>query len=481
MKLNRSIRFSLTLWYTVTLLVVMLLFSSVVYVTIRADIYKETDRGLLSIAESLASPTMEPFRKAAPSVFDQVLEDFFGPKISDKYVQLLEPNGNVSAASKNLNNTRLPLSRKAQKKTSAGSISQETVSISGLPLIRMITMPVYSDRHLARIVQVGTSLNDQYETLRKFEIIFAVSIPLGVLVLCGGGWFLAGRALKPVDEITRSAQRITAENLSQRLVVVNPNDEIGRLAETFNSTLSRLEASFIRTKRFFADISHELRTPLTIIRGEAEVGMKWAKDPEEFREIMTSTLDEANRMSAIVESLLELSRAEEGGLHLESHEIDIPQFLSGLAKEFQQQSRITEQNKKVVITHSSQVCVLGDQRRLRQVFLNLLDNALKYTPEGGTVRVGISGANNVVMISVSDDGPGIPPEDIPHIFERFYRVDKSRNRGDGGSGLGLSLVKSLLEAHGGTVSVTSTVGKGSVFTVTLPATECSQLDTDRHS
>lgn len=477
MKFHRSIRFSLTLWYTVTLLVVMLLFSSFIYVTIRADLYKETDRGLLSIAESLASPTMEPFRKAAPSVFDQVLEDFFGPKIADKHVQLLEPNGNVSAASRNLNNVRLPLSRKALSKAGSGDICQETISIGGVPL-RMITMPVYSDRHLARIVQVATSLNEQYDTLRKFEIIFGISIPLGILVLCGGGWFLAGRALKPVDEITRTAQRITAENLSQRLVVVNPNDEIGRLAETFNSTLARLEASFIRTKRFFADISHELRTPLTIIRGEAEVGMKWAKDPEEFREILHSTLDEVNRMSAMVESLLELSRAEEGGLHLETLELDMTQFIMSLAKEFQQQSRIIEQGKSIVVSPSCQICVMGDLRRLRQVFSNLLDNALKFTPEQGTVRIGISAENSTAVINVSDDGPGIPPDDLPHIFERFYRVDQSRNRIDGGSGLGLSLVKSLVEAHGGSVTVESTIGKGSIFSVTLPAIECSGTDQD---
>lgn len=451
----------------------MLLFSSFVYVTIRADIYKETDRGLLSIAESLASPTMEPFRKAAPSVFDQVLEDFLGPKIADKYVQLLEPSGEVSATSRNLNNSRLPLSKKALNKLKAGDIYQETISITGFPLIRMITVPVYSDRHLARIVQVGTSLNEQYETLHKLELIFAISIPLGVLVLCGGGWFLAGRALKPVDEITRTAQRITAENLSQRLTVLNPNDEIGRLAETFNSTLSRLEDSFIRTKRFFADISHELRTPLTIIRGEAEVGMKWAKEPEEFREILNSTLDEVNRMSDIVESLLELSRAEEGGLHLESREIEIPQFLTGLTKELQQQSRIMEQDKKIIISHTDHVCILGDERRLRQVFMNLLDNALKYTPAGGAVQIRIVAESGQATVSVFDDGPGIPPEDLPHIFERFYRVDKSRNRVDGGSGLGLSLVKSLVEAHGGTVNVESVVGKGSVFHVNIPSINCN--------
>ena len=468
MLISASIRFTLTLWYTLTLALVMLLFSSFIYITIRADIYKETDRELLSLAESLASPTMEPFRSAAPSVFDQVLEDFFGPKIAGKYVQLFDPSGMISAASKNLNQHPLALPRSTFQKVSQGGIVHETRIVNGLPPLRIITVPVLVDNRLARIVQVGASLSEEFDTLRKLLLIFSISIPAGLLILSGGGWFLAGQALKPVELITRSAQKITAENLSQRLVVLNPNDEIGRLAETFNMTLARLEASFNRTKRFFADISHELRTPLTIIRGEAEVGLKWAKEPEEFHEILQSTLDEVKRMSGIVESLLELSRAEEGGLHLEMQDIDLGEFLDSTVKELNQQSRLLDQGRRVILSADCQVWIQGDERRLRQIFLNLLDNALKYSPPDSEVRVELSLQGGEARVAVVDHGPGIPDADLPHIFERFYRVDKARNRNEGGSGLGLSLVKSLTEAHEGRVEVISTLDAGSTFIVKLP-------------
>lgn len=468
MRFPSSIRFSLTLWYTLTLAVVMLLFSSFVYLTIRADIYKESDREIQTLAEALASPTMEPFRMAAPSVFDQVLEDFFGPKIDGKFVQLFDQHGTVTAASKNLNQMRLPLSLPTFQKVAHGKVIRETQTIDGLPPMRIVTMPVFADQKLVSIVQVGTSLNEKVETLRKLLIVFCISIPLGILFLCGGGWFLAGQALKPVDLITRSAQRITAENLSQRLVVLNPNDEIGRLAETFNSTLERLEASFNRTRRFFTDISHELRTPLTIIRGEAEVGLKWAKEPEEFREIIQSTLDEVKWMSGIVESLLELSRAEEGGLHLEMQELDLCEFLATLVHELNQQAQLHEQGKVVDFIPAGQAWVQGDQRRLRQIFMNLLDNALKFTPADTSVRVELTPRDGSVSVAVIDKGPGIPPDDLPHIFERFYRVDKARNRSDGGSGLGLSLVKTLTEAHSGWIEVSSSSATGSTFVVSLP-------------
>jgi heavy metal sensor kinase len=469
LQLHRSIRFSLTLWYALTLAVIMLLFSSFVYLTIRTGIYKQIDRELNKIAEALASQTMEPFSRAAPSVFDQVLEDFFGTKISGKYVQLMEADGTVSAASKNLNNKRFMLSRSTYRNVVAGEIIHETGQVSGLPAMRIVTIPVFSDQKLIRIVQVGASFGEELETLDKLLVIFGVSIPLGILILSGGGWFLAGQALKPVDLITRSARRITAENLSQRLEVLNPDDEIGRLAETFNSTLASLEASFIRTRRFFADISHELRTPLTIIRGEAEVGLKWAKEPEEFKEILQSNLDEVKRMSDIVESLLDLSRAEEGGIRLEMQEIELGEFLQALIHDLNQQHRILEQESRITIESIGSSWVMGDLRRLRQVFLNLLNNALKYSPDGTIIRVEQVSEAGRAKVAIIDSGVGIPPEDLEHIFERFYRVDKARNRSDGGSGLGLSLVRSLAEAHGGKVYVESTLGLGSIFTVDLPA------------
>lgn len=469
MQFHRSIRFSLTLWYALTLAVIMILFSSFVYLTIRAGTYKQIDRELDKIAEALASPTMEPFRRAAPSVFDQVLEDFFGARIAGKYIQLLEADGTVAAASGNLNSQRFMLSRHTYRKAAAGNAIHETGQVSGLPPMRIVTIPVFSDQKLVRVVQVGAPLGEELETLNKLFLIFCISIPLGILLLSGGGWFLAGLALKPVDLITRSAQRITAENLSQRLDVMNPDDEIGRLAETFNSTLARLEASFNRTRRFFADISHELRTPLTIIRGEAEVGLKWAKEPQEFKEILQSTLDEVTRMSGIVESLLDLSRAEEGGTHLEMQEIELNEFLQGLIHDLNQQHRLIEQESRVSMESLGSSWVMGDMRRLRQVFLNLLNNAMQNSPEESPIKVELVAEAGRVRVSVIDRGIGIPSEDIEHIFERFYRVDKARNRNDGGSGLGLSLVKSLTEAHGGKVFVESAVGLGSIFTIDLPA------------
>ncbi|MBT0664842.1 HAMP domain-containing protein [Geobacter pelophilus] len=447
----------------------MLVFSGFVYLTIRADIYKQIDRELNKVAEALASPTMEPFRRSAPSVFDQVLEDFFGPKIAGMYVQLLEADGTVATTSKNLNNQRFMLSRSTYRKAAAGEIVHETGQVSGLPDMRIVTIPVFNDQKLVRVVQVGAPFGDELDTLNKLLVIFGISIPLGILMLSGGGWFLAGQALRPVDLLTRTAQRITAENLSQRLEVLNPNDEIGRLAETFNSTLARLEASFVRTRRFFVDISHELRTPLTIIRGETEVGLKWAKEPEDFKEILQSNLDEVKRMSDIVESLLDLSRAEEGGVHLELQEIELSEFLLGLIHDLEQQRRHNEQESRISLESYGTAWIMGDMRRLRQVFLNILNNALYFSAEDSPVRIELKVEASRARVSVIDRGVGIPAEDLEHVFERFYRVDKSRNRRDGGAGLGLSLVKSLTEAHGGKVYVESSVGLGSVFIVDLPA------------
>lgn len=462
----RSIRFNLTLWYSVTLAVILVLFSSFIYLILMNQLNKDLDRELLTVAEAVASPTFEPFRHAGPSVFDQVLEDFIGTKLTGKYVQVLDSSGRVGAYSKNLEELRITLGKSAFRRAAAGKVSYETNVNLDLYPVRTITYPILAGGKLEQIVQVGSSMKSAAETLDRVLLVFAVSIPLSLILWSFGGWFLAGRALKPVDLITRSAKKITAENLGHRLEVINPKDEIGRLTETFNDTLERLESAFKRIKQFTADVSHELRTPLTILRGEAEVGLRWAKDPEEFRELFQSNLEEINRMSKIIESLLELSRAEEGGLKLEHIEIDLCDLLSELV----QQSRLINPEKglKIVFQSDSPAVVRGDWLRLRQVFMNLLDNAVKYTSVGGEISVVLDVIGTSARTSVIDSGSGIPSDDLPHIFERFYRVDKARNRADGGAGLGLSLVKSFVEAHGGKIEVVSDVGKGSVFTVYLP-------------
>ncbi len=462
----RSIRFSLTLWYAVTLAVILVLFSSFIYLVLQNQLTKEIDRELLTVAEAVASPTLEPFRRAGPSVFDQVLEDFIGNRLTGKYVQVLDGGGRTTASSKSSEELRISLSKAASRRAWAGKVTYETKVSLGLYPVRTISYPIMENGRLMQIVQVGSSMREAAETLDKVLVVFAVSIPLSLSLWSVGGWFLAGRALKPVDFITRSARKITAENLGLRLDVVNPQDEIGQLATTFNDTLERLEGAFRRVKQFTGDVSHELRTPLTILRGETEVGLRWAREPEEFRELFRSNLEEINRMSKIIEALLEISRAEEGGLKLELTPIDLGDLLGELV----QQSRLIDQEKglKITFTAEESVTIRGDWLRLRQVFMNLLGNAVAYTPAGGEVSVILNTSGAFARVMVIDSGVGIPADDLPHIFERFYRVDKARNRNDGGCGLGLSLAWTLTEAHGGKIEVVSELNKGSVFTVYLP-------------
>jgi heavy metal sensor kinase len=464
--LFRSIRLTLTLWYAVTLAVILVLFSSFFYLTFKRELFLEVDQELLAIAEGIASPTLEPFLHTPPSAFEQVLEDFIGPRIAGKFVQVLDASAKVATASKNLQDQGFAVRKEDLFKAAQGKIVYATVGGWEKQPLRIVSYPVMVNGRLAYLVQVGAPMMAAQEMLRKILIVLGVSIPLSLVLFGYGGWFLAGLSLKPVDILTRSAKKITAENLSQRLEVLNPHDEIGELAATFNNTLARLESAFSRMRQFSADVSHELRTPLTILRGETEVALRWVKEPEEYRAILQSNLEEIKRMSEIIEYLLDLAKAEEGMLRLEPSEV----ALNDLLNELVSQTKVLARQKGVVLVFEAlyPVAVSGDRLRLRQIFLNLLDNAVKYTPAGGEVRVVLDSAEQSARVAVIDTGSGIPEEDLPYLFDRFYRVDKARNRADGGTGLGLSLSRSLAEAHGGRIEVVSQLGMGSVFTVYLP-------------
>lgn len=450
-----------------TLAAVLLLFSTFIYLTTSNRLNAEVDRGLLAIAEAVASPTLEPFRSRAPAIIDQILEDFIGPKVADKYVQIADANGNVIARSKNLLSFSLPLRKSVRMMAGMGETSYQThKGLNHYPL-RVITIPVINNGQLLQVVQVGTLLNYTTDILDELLLAFAVSIPLSLLLLWYGGWFLAGRALKPVEIITASARTISADNLGQRLEVINPNDEIGQLARTFNMTLDRLEDAFNRTRRFSTDVSHELRTPLTILRGETEVGLRWCGNPDEFKKILSSNMEEINRMSDIIGDLLDLSRAEEGRLGLELMPVD----LNKLIEELLGQMGPRAEEKRITLTFTGGTAIVsGDQARLKQLFSHVIDNAVKFTPENGEIIIMLEDEADMGKLTVTDSGPGIPQNDLPHVFDQFYRVDQARNRNDGGSGLGLSLVRSIAEAHGGKVAVTCPPGQGCTFTVFLPTT-----------
>jgi heavy metal sensor kinase len=471
--LFKSIRFTLTLWYALALTVILILFSALLYLTIRAQFYAEVDHELLQVADSMVSPTFEPFRTNPTSALDQVMEDFLGPRYSGKMVQLAKSDGTVQFRSRLLQGKSLPTSSLLVRAAQRGVTSYRTLGGFASAPVRYITVPVLTNGNLVAIVQVGQQLDAASEVLKELLIIFAVCIPLSLLVVGGGGWFLAGRALRPMDDIARNAEKIDDKHLDTRLEIVNPNDEIGRLTTAFNRTLDRLQQAFTRTKRFSVDVSHELRTPLTILKGETEVGMKWAKEPEEFREILTNNLEEINRMTGIIEFLLEISRIEEGRHSLMFETVDLVEVLAELTDSLQPQAEARDLQMQLV--PAPEILINGDRQRLRQLFYQLIHNALQFTPAGGAITLSVQIVGPQVLATVQDTGGGIPKDDIPCIFDRFYRVDKARNRAHGGSGLGLALVKTLVDAHGGSVSVTSTLGLGSSFMVSFP--RASQTET----
>jgi heavy metal sensor kinase len=274
------------------------------------------------------------------------------------------------------------------------------------------------------------------------------------------------RALTPVEEIARKAEIITQHNLSERLPVALTGDELERLSVSLNHMIARLETALQNSKRFVADASHELRTPLTILRGELENLAQDLSLSSTLRERLGSLLEEIERLSKIVERLFALSRLDAGEAQAESIPFDLAELTTTTAE----QMALLAEDKKITVTCDAgqPVPVNGDRARLKQVVVNLLDNAIKYTPDGGTVHLKVAAANSRAVIEVTDTGIGIPAEALPHIFDRFFRVDQARSRRPDGAGLGLAIVYSICHAHGGVLAVESVLGKGSRFCVSLP-------------
>jgi len=462
----RHIRFTLTLWYIVILGIILTSFSTFLYFTLSRSLYKGIDVKIKSIAEVIGSSSTNPYSQYSFSNIDRMLEDSFGWKPRTKFIQVLDESGRIGRKSENLQHFQLPVSFRVLQNASQGKITFETIKALEEYPLRMVTVPVIRQRHVINIVQVATSLEQVEEALKALLLILWITVPSALVVASLGGLFLANKALRPVDEITKTARMITSKSLGQRIKLRKAKDEIGRLAETFNHMISRLDRSFKQIRQFSADASHELKTPLTILKGEIEVGLRKRRRLEEYRKILNSNLEEVNHMTQIVNDLLFLSKADMGEVHLQRHRTNLTQLVSEIC--VQAETIAISKGIRIGTSNDSDVAVIGDRLRLRQLLLNLVDNAIKYTSEGGEMTISLEKDDGKGRLKVTDNGMGIAPEDQPHIFDRFFRVDKARSREAGGSGLGLSICKWIVEAHGGEISVESEVGKGSVFTVTLP-------------
>ena len=462
-----TIRLKLTIWYAAVMGVVLISFSIALYMIMSRALYDEVDAKIKAMAEVTASSVESMKGHFDLTQLDNMLEEKLGFRTPGKFIQILDNTGTVGQLSANLQAHPLPISIKALKKASTKEISFETLQVknSNYP-IRMVTYPVVENNEVTNILQIGTSLQTVQDTLQKLFFTLLFGVPASLTLASFGGWFMARKSLRPVNDITTTARLITAKNLDKKIEVANPNDEVGMLAETINDMISRLNNSFGQMNQFSSDVSHELRTPLTILRGEMEVALRSQRSAEEYREVITSGLEEVERMSLMVEELLLLSKAEHGELRLNISTV----LLHSLLEISFDNAMALARGRGVDITihGKEEVSVQGDKMRLARVLLNLVDNAVKYTPKGGRVILSLAKKGDEAYVSIRDTGIGISKEDQEKIFERFYRVDKSRSREIGGTGLGLAICKRIIEAHGGRISVDSEIGKGSTFTVILP-------------
>ena len=479
----RSLRFKLTLWYVLILGILLISFSTFLYFTLSNSLYRDVDNKLRSLAELVSSESSSPLSKFSFGNIDQALETSMNLKPIGKFIQVLDESGNIGRKSENLKNVQLPIGLNALKNASKGLITFETNrSIANTPL-RILTFPVVENNHVTKIVQIASSLEEVEDALNTLFIILIITVPLALMVASLGGQFLAHKALKPVDDITQTARMITSQNLNQRIIPPKVKDEISRLIETFNGMISRLDQSFRQIKQFSSDASHELKTPLTILKGEVEVMLRKERTQQEYQQTLKSNLEEINRMSQIVEDLLLLSRADTGQIELNKGDINLAEILSQVVAQMDMLARSKGLDLSASNNHRD-IHIFGDALRIREMLINLIENGIKYTEEGGSVHISLQKEfppagryrsdrserekERFVKIIVSDTGIGISREDQEKIFNRFFRVDKARSREQGGSGLGLSICKWIVEAHQGEIEVESELGKGSSFIVKLP-------------
>ena len=506
---NISLRFRLVFWYSAIVSGTLLTFGIAAYITVSSDLYQNLDTSLERVSRSLdyiiqkkQKETMQPLKPAPrrkkyyrqqkeiaadsfaffrkntvvldtsiafrndsngvdedpvwSAVYEHIL---FNPK--NFYIQISDLKGQVVWRSENLDTNSLatvPIQNTNGFEPIISSTHILTGKSHNLRLLRTRTKQAY--------ISVGYSLEEIDTTLYELFTSLLIGFPVVLLISTIGGFILARVSLKPIDDLATSAREITASNLSNRLPEPKTKDEVARLTHTLNEMITRLEESFYQIKQFTADVSHELRTPLAILTGELEVALKSEKSTREYQELIISCLEEVERLSNVVRTLLDISRAETGQVHIEQKRIN----LSLMLEEISEDAEILAEEKNITVGKMIEpgLFVEGDDIRLHQALLNIVDNSVKYTNIGGDILIRLVKQGNDAVLRLSDTGVGISEEHLPHIFDRFFRADQARSKDIQGNGLGLSIVKWIIEAHQGIITAESTIGKGTMITIILP-------------
>lgn len=463
----RSISFRLVAWYASWLAGIFLLLSALLYLDLRRFLENDVRQAQSRRAHQIANALLTHVQQNGEANVASQTKNWYEPEINDRFIRITRADGTIFYASGTPNDGSFNPAEVPVILPSSESEYSRKIKLSGGKTLLLVGVNFQSSGNPSYLVEFGEMLDPVETMLRHLFLQLAFGLPLAVFIIAGGGFLLLRRALTPVEQITRAAEQITQHNLSERLPVARTGDELAGLSLSLNRMISRLDDAFQNSKRFVADASHDLRTPLTILRGELE---SFAEDSQltfELRERAASMLEEAVHLSKIVEQLFTLSRLDAGEGRTEWTRFD----LAELAKTTADQMSLLAEDKGISISCSTgqPMPVEGDRVRLKQVVVNLLDNAIKYTPEKGVIQLRVHGANGHVVLEVSDNGIGIPSEALPFVFERFYRVDKTRSGESESAGLGLSIVKSICIAHGAQVEAESNAGGGSCFRVKMTA------------
>ena len=453
-----SIRVRLTLWYLLIFGSLLIIFSIYIYSVVSRDMHNRFDASLLRTSQSMANyfsefRDLESDEQEANETINQLKEGRESAAIFREGRLLASNNNDVVAA---ISSTKIL--------ESFGSDRKPAFATEPSLNKRLVVFPFQykGTNYMSAVYEPLDKLEGQIGHVRK---LFLFGLSAALLLGAVGGFMLAQKSLAPMVNISEQAEHIGARNLNERLKVTNPDDELGRLAGVFNALLSRLDSSFGVMRVFMADASHELRTPLTIIHGEAQVALSRSHSEDEYRQSLGIIQDQAKRMANIVSDMLALARADAGDQNLLTEDL----YLNDLVTESCRAAKALAAQKHIQLSceASEDVMFHGNEELLQRMIVNLVDNAIRYTPDGGAISVKLTSDNSTARLVVSDTGIGIPSESIGRVFDRFFRIRDPRTRTNGGSGLGLSIVKLAAESHGGLVDLSSQPGRGSTFTVTL--------------
>ena len=462
----KSFHFRMTAWFAGLLFCLLILFGASVYFGLRSYLERHMRAALSEQARAVGEEIGERVTEKRLPTIVNYLNEKFAPQLASRFIRITKADGGVLYLSQRTPDRLLDpaLMPKPPRQS-----ENEYASVAFLPNGKRVLVQVVpvSTPDGSFVVDVGSLYGPIEAVLSGLMTTFALWMPVIVAVAIGGGYLLTRRAMRKIDAITVQAEHISSNNLSERLPVFRTGDELERLTVALNRMMERLDDAFQHINRFSADVSHELRTPLTILRGELEAAVQHERLSPELLDLVGSALEETERLRTIVDQLLIVSRLDAGDVQMEKVALDLGQLATSTAE----QMLLLAEEKSITVRCEAQpgVEVEGDRSRLKQVVVNLLDNAIRYTGEGGAISVSTATKNGWATLTITDNGAGIPAEALPHVFERFYRADKARSRYSGGSGLGLSIVNAICTAHRGEVEIASTEGVGTTVTIRLLA------------